>query len=214
MELHEAVLSAASYRVRIALQIKQLPYRGVILSLSRGGGEQLFPEYRSLNPQALVPTLVDGDFLMTQSLAMLEYLDECYPTPPLLPAAPRQRARVRQLAQLIVSDIQSLTGLRVLGYLRSELQITPTARSLWLRHWLLDGLDALEIWLTAERSQHYCVGDNVTLADVCLIPLLDSARRFGLSLEDFPRLCAVEETCLALLPFQQARANPLAEESA
>ncbi|MSQ66983.1 MAG: maleylacetoacetate isomerase [Gammaproteobacteria bacterium] len=212
MEIHVAQLSAASYRVRIALQLKQVSYRSVVLSLTRAGGEQLAPEYRSLNPQGLVPTLVDDDFLLTQSLAMVEYLDERYPNPPLLPAAPRPRARARQFAQLIVSDIQSLTGLRVLGYLRAELHLQPAARSLWLRHWLLEGLDALEIWLTAERAGGYCVGDSVTLADVCLIPLLYSVRRFGLSIEDFPRLCEVEATCLALPPFQLAHPDNLTED--
>lgn len=126
MKIHVAQLSAASYRVRIARQLKQVTYRSVVRSLTRAGGEQLAPEYRSLNPQGLVPALVDDDFLLTQSLAMAEYLDERYPNPPLLPASPGP-ARVRQFAPLIVSDIQSLTGLRVLGYLRAELHLQPAA---------------------------------------------------------------------------------------
>ncbi len=204
-ELHEFNRSASSYRVRIALNLKGLPYRRAPVSLIKGGGEQLRPEYRALNPQGLLPTLTHNDFTLTQSLAILEYLDEIHPNPPLLPADAQARARVRQFAQIMVSDVQSLTALRVLAYLRTTLRANETARSLWFRHWFLEGLDALELWLTADHHSHrYCVGDEVTLADVCLVPLLHSARRFALPLDDFPRLCEVEGNCLALPAFERA----------
>lgn len=213
MELYDSNRSASAYRVRIALALKGLDYRAIPLSLSRNGGEQLLPEYRAVNPQGMLPSLVDDDFIVTQSLAIIEYLDECHPAPPLLPTNPRQRARTRQLAQLIVSDIQSLTNLRVLTYLRSVLGTSDVNRSLWYRHWLLEGLDALELWLTAEGGSRYCVGNAVTLADVCLVPLLHSARRFSLPLDDFPRLCEVEEACLALPAFAAAHPDRHSEES-
>ena len=212
MELYDSRISASAYRVRIALQFKGLSYRSLPISLSRGGGEQHLSEYRAVNPQGMLPSFIDGDFTLTQSLAILEYLDERYPSPPLLPADPIQRARARQLAQIIVSDIQSLTNLRVLTYLRAVLKASNLARSLWFKHWLLEGLDALELWLTAESGGRYCVGDGVSVADVCLVPLLYSARRFNLPLDDFPRLCEVEEACLALPAFQQAHPDRQPEE--
>lgn len=204
MELYDSNRSAAAYRVRLALSFKGLSHRAIPMSLSKGGGQQLLPEYRALNPQGMLPSLVDDDFVLTQSLAILEYLEDTHPSPPLLPAGARQRARARQFAHIIVSDIQSLTNLRVLTYLRSVLNTPDVARSLWYRHWLLEGLDALELWLTAESTGEFCVGDAVTMADICLVPLLHSARRFALALEDFPRLCEVEDACMALPAFQQA----------
>jgi len=213
MELYDSNRSASAYRVRIALALKGLPHRSIPLSLSRGGGQQLLAEYRAINPQGMLPSLIDDDFVLTQSLAIIEYLDESHPTPPLLPGDPRQRARARQLAQIIVGDIQSLTNLRVLTYLRSVLGTSDVNRSLWYRHWLLEGLDALELWLTAESGDRYCVGNGVSLADVCLVPLLHSARRFALALDDFPRLCEVEEACLALPAFQAAHPDRHPEDS-
>ncbi len=213
MELYDSNRSASAYRVRIALALKGLPYRSIPLSLSRGGGEQLLAEYRAVNPQGMLPSLIDEDFVLTQSLAIIEYLDERHPAPPLLPGEPRQRARARQFAQIIAGDIQSLTNLRVLGYLRSVLGTTDVNRSLWYRHWLLEGLDALELWLTAESTGRYCVGNSVSLADICLVPLLHSARRFALALDDFPRLCEVEEVCLDLPAFQAAHPDRHPEDN-
>jgi len=212
LELHDFYLSAAAYRVRIGLALKGLPYRAHPISLVKGGGEQLLAEYRAVNPQGLLPTLSDDDFILSQSLAILEYLEELHPTPPLLPAEPRRRARTRQFAQIVVSDIQSLTSLRVLAYLRTTLKASDVQRSQWIRHWLLEGLDALELWLTAETRPHrYALGDEVSLADVCLVPLLWSARRFNLPLDDFPRLCEVDAACLELPAFQQAHPDLHAE---
>ncbi len=214
-ELHNFYLSAASYRVRIGLALKGLDYRSLTVSLSKQGGEQLLPEYRALNPQGLLPTYVEDEFILSQSLAILEYLDETHPTPPFLPVEPARRARARQLAQIIVSDIQSLTNLRVLSYLRTALKASDVQRSQWFRHWLLEGLDSLELWLTAEGHAHrYCLGSEVTLADICLVPLMYSARRFSLPLDDFPRLCEVEAACLELEPFQHAHPDHYTEPSA
>jgi maleylacetoacetate isomerase len=213
LELHHFYLSAASYRVRIGLALKGLDYRAVPVSLTRGGGEQLLPDYRSMNPQGLLPTMADEDFILTQSLAILEYLEETRPQPPLLPRDPVQRARARQFAQIIVADIQSLTSLRVLAYLRTTLEAGELQRAQWFKHWLLEGLDALELWLTAETQPHrYCFGETVTLADICLVPLLHAARRFRLPLDDFPRMCEVEAACLALPAFAHAHPDTCKEQ--
>jgi maleylacetoacetate isomerase len=205
MELYDFHLSVSSYRVRIGLALKGLPYTRHALSLSRDGGEQHSAEFRALNPQGMVPTLLDDDFVLTESLAILEYLDEIHPEPPLLPRDARTRARVRQLAQIMVSDIAPLTNLRVITYLRTSLKTNEIDRSKWFRHWLLEGLDALELWLMADGpSDGYCLGGQPTLADVCLVPLLYGARRFGLPLDDFPQLCRIEEHCIAHPAFQKA----------
>lgn len=213
MELYDSNRSASAYRVRLALSFKGLGYKAIPLSMTKKGGQQLGAEYRAVNPQGMLPSLIDDDFVLTQSLAIIEYLDETHPTPPLLPSDPRLRARARQLAQIIVGDIQALTNLRVLTYLRSVLGTSDVNRSLWYRHWLLEGLDSLELWLTAESGGRYCVGNAVSMADLCLVPLLHSARRFSLALDDFPRLCEVEEACLALPAFQAAHPDRHPEES-
>ena len=213
IDLYDFYLSPAAFRVRIALRLKGLNHRAIPVSLVKGGGQQLLADYRALNPQGVLPTLVDDEFVLAQSVAILEYLDEVYPVPPLLPTDSARRARARQFAQMIVSDIQSLTNLRILAYLRTSLKASEAARSLWMRHWLLEGLDALELWLAAEGGRgRYCVGDAVTLADLCLVPLMFSARRFALDLDDFPRLVAIESNCLELDAFQSAHPDQHAEK--
>jgi maleylacetoacetate isomerase len=203
-ELHDFFLSTSAYRVRIGLHLKGVGHGTVPVSLIKGGGEQHLAEFRALNPQGMVPVFCHDSIVLTQSMAILEFLDERYPEPPLLPEKADERARVRQLAQIIACDIQPLNNLRVLAYLRTVLKADEDARSMWFRHWLLEGLDTLELWLTAIRSTGpYCLGAQVTLADVCLVPLLYSARRFKLSLDDFPTLCDVEEACLALEAFSE-----------
>jgi maleylacetoacetate isomerase len=205
-ELHDFGLSASCYRVRIGLRLKGVEHHVIPVSMVKSGGEQHGAEYRAINPQGLLPTYSDHDLVLTQSLAILEYLDERYPDPPLLPQDPRLRARARQYAQIIACDLQPLTNLRVLAYLRNTLKADATARSLWMRHWLLEALDGLELWLTAERrSGPYCVGDQVTLADICLVPQMFAARRFKLVLDDFPTLCEIEAACLELDAFKQTR---------
>ncbi len=208
-ELHEFDRSAASYRVRIGLNLKGVDYQSVTISLVKGGGEQHLPEYRSINPQGLVPTYSDHDITLSQSTAILEYLEERFPEPTFLPGDAVRRARARQLAQIVTCDIQPLTNLRVLAYLRNVFKADQNALSIWFRHWLLDGLDALELWLTADRgASNYCVGDDVSLADICLVPQIYQARRFKLPLDDFPRLCDIEAACMELAAFRNAQPPP------
>ncbi|MFT4583611.1 MAG: maleylacetoacetate isomerase [Gammaproteobacteria bacterium] len=204
-ELHEFYLSVASYRVRIGLNLKGVEYQSVPVSLVKGGGEQHLPEYRALNVQGLVPTYADRDITLTQSMAILEYLDEQYPEPSFLPGDALKRARARQIANIVACDIQPLLSLRVLAYLRNTFTADQAARSKWFRHWLLEGLDSLELLITAERgSATYCLGNEVSLADIMLVPLVFQARRFKLTMDDFPRLCEIEEACLRLDAFRRA----------
>jgi maleylacetoacetate isomerase len=204
-ELHEFGLSVASYRVRIGLNLKGVHYKSIPISLVKGGGEQHLPAYRALNPQGTVPTYTDNEICLSQSLAILEYLEERYPEPTFLPGDAVMRARARQFSQIIACDIHPLTNLRVLAYLRNAFEADQNARSQWFRHWLLEGLDALELWLAAERHRfRYSLGDEISLADICIVPQIFQARRFKLSLEDFPRLCEIEAACLELESFQDA----------
>jgi maleylacetoacetate isomerase len=179
MRLYSYFRSSASYRVRIALNLKGLVFDYVPVHLSRDGGEQFTPAFRSVNSQALVPVLRSGDDILTQSLAILEYLDELCPNPPLLPATPDGRARVRSLAQAIACDIHPLNNLRVLRYLTNRLGLSDEARNDWYRHWVELGLTALEARLSTEPATgRFCHGDQPGLANCCLVPQLYNARRF------------------------------------
>ncbi len=205
MKLHSYFRSSASYRVRIALNLKGLAFDYAPVHLARDGGEQFLPDFRSLNPQALVPVLEDGDDRLTQSLAIIEYLDERHPDPPLLPAAPAARARVRALAQAIACDLHPLNNLRVLRYLAGELALPDAARTGWYRHWVAVGLDALEARLAGEAAAGpFCHGDRPGLADCCLVPQLYNARRFACDLSGYPTLLAIEERCRTLDAFRRA----------
>ncbi len=207
-ELHDFARSSAAYRVRIALALKKIDYTSVPVDLV--GGVQHEQAYRSINPQGLVPVYSDDRILLSQSLAIIEYLDERYPDPPLLPDDLEQRARARQFAQIIVSDIHPLNGFRVHTYLRDALGVAAGARRKWFHYWLLEGLDALELWLAAKGSaKRYCVGELPSIADICLIPQLDVARRNRIDIDEFPRLAAVETSCLALDAFRLTRDEPL-----
>lgn len=198
-ELHDFGPSSAAYRVRIALALKGIDYRRCPVHLVQGAQNEA--GFRSLNPQGMVPVYSDETLHLSQSLAILEYLEERYPEPPLLPAAPAERARVRQLANLVCCDIHPLNGFRVHVYLRDGLGLGTRQRRAWFTHWLLEGLDAVELWLAAAASGRYCVGDRVTLADVCVVPQLDIARRNGIDIDEFPRLATIERTCLELPAF-------------
>jgi maleylpyruvate isomerase len=195
--------SSAAYRVRIALHVKGLPFEYVPVHLVKDGGEQFRDDYLALNPQARVPTLVDGGVTLGQSLAILEYLEEKYPAPPLLPGDAVQRARARQIALAVACDIHPLNNLRVLRYLETRLGASQQARDDWYRHWIRDGLTAIEKMVAPGGP--YALGAQVTLADVCLVPQLYNARRFATPLDDCPRLLAIESACLALPPFDKAR---------
>jgi maleylpyruvate isomerase len=205
MRLYSYFRSSASYRVRIALNLKGLVFDYVPVHLSRDGGEQFTPAFRSVNSQALVPVLRSGDDILTQSLAILEYLDELYPNPPLLPATPDGRARVRSLAQAIACDIHPLNNLRVLRYLTNRLGLSDEARNDWYRHWVELGLTALEARLSTEPATgRFCHDDQPGLADCCLVPQLYNARRFQCDLSAYPTLLAIEDHCHTLDAFQQA----------
>jgi len=205
LRLHTYWRSSAAYRVRIALNLKGLAAEQVPVHLLRDGGEQHAPGYRAVNPQGLVPVLQHGQRIVRQSMAIIEYLDEAFPEPPLLPATVRERARVRALAQLVACDIHPLGNLRVLQYLEREFQATPAQREAWIRHWLALGLAALEPLLAEDPSTGtFCDGERPTLADCLLVPQLYNARRFGLDLEPYPTLRRIEAHCLALEAFRRA----------
>ena len=205
MKLYSYFRSSAAYRARIALHLKGLPFDYAPVHLRKG--EQNAEAYRALNRQELVPTLVDGDAAITQSLAIIEYLDERHPEPPLLPSAPAGRARVRAIALAICCDIHPLNNLRVLRYLVHTLKIGEEAKDAWYRHWIDTGLAALEAQLAADAATGtFCHGDVPTMADVCLVPQLANARRVNIPLDGYPTLLRIDATCRALDAF--ARAAP------
>lgn len=187
--------SSAAYRCRIALRLKGLDYEFTSVHLRRGGGEQKLPEYLALNPQGLVPALVDGQQVLTQSLAIIEWLEEVHPDPSLLPVNPGQRAQVRAFAQAIACDIHPLQNLRVLEYLKNELGCKQTDADAWCRKWIAEGLQGCEALLSRTPGNHrFCFGESPSLADVCLAPQIYSARRFGVDLEPLRRIEELERT--------------------
>jgi maleylacetoacetate isomerase len=200
MKLYTYFRSSAAWRARIGLAWKQLSYDTVPVHLLNNGGEQHKPDYKAANPQELVPTLADGAVTIGQSLAILEYLEEKYPVPPLLPETPEQRAAVRQMALLVACDIHPLNNLSVMQYLEKELQADEVARDRWYAHWINEGLKALEILVT-RYGGIYCYGDTVTMADMCLVPQLYNARRRNLDLAAYPRLLAIDAVCAKLPAF-------------
>lgn len=205
--------SSAAYRVRIALNLKGLDYAIAPVHLTRDGGEQHQDDYRALNPQQLVPTLVDGDNVIHESLAIIEYLEDAYPdTPRLLPSGLRACARVRALAQMVACDIHPIGNLRVLQYLQRELGATDEQKLAWSRHWIEIGFDAIEALLAANRKGPFCDGNAPTLADCCLVPQVYNARRFGVSLASYPTIDAIDAVCRRLDAF--ARAAPEAQADA
>jgi len=207
MKLYSFFRSSAAYRVRIALNVKGLAYEYVAKHLRRDGGEQLKPEYRAIQPQALVPALEDGGAVIAQSLAIIEYLEEAYPqTPRLLPTAAADRAIVRAIAQAIACDIHPLNNLRVLNYLKSRMGQSEEATNAWYRHWIAEGFVALELWIGKHSADgQHCFGVGVTLADVCVVPQVYNARRFQIDLAPYPRLAAVSSHLETLPAFVAAR---------
>lgn len=198
--------SSAAYRVRIALNLKGLDYEQVPVHLIRDGGEQHTPDYALTHPQKLVPVLQHGERKVRQSLAIMEYLEELWPDPPLLPLAARDRARVRALALLIACDIHPLNNLRVLQYLEREWNAPQPERDEWVRHWIAEGFRAFEAMLVEDLSRGaFCEGDSPGIADCCLVPQVYNARRFGVDLEPFPTIRRIEAECLALPAFDAAR---------
>lgn len=198
--------SSAAYRVRIGLNLKGLPWQARPLHLVHGGGQQHDTDYTALNPQALVPTLIHGQRVLTQSLAILEYLDDAFPdTAALLPADAPGRARVRALSQLVACDIHPLNNLRVMQYLGGRLGVDEPARQEWTGHWMHAGFAAMEVMLASSSATgRFCHGDTPGLADCCLLPQLYNARRFSIDLTAYPTLQRIEQHCCALAAFQDA----------
>ena len=206
MKLYTYWRSSAAYRVRIALALKGLDYESVPKHLLRDGGEQRRADYLELNPQGLVPALDDDGYLLGQSLAICEYLEEIRPAPPLLPADPRDRAMVRSMALAIACDIHPLNNLRVQQYLRDELGQDEEAVARWIRHWMCRGFAALEALVGRHSADgRHCLGASVTLADVCVVPQIYNARRAAVDLSPYPRLVAVATYLESLPAFVAAR---------
>ncbi|RFU47099.1 maleylacetoacetate isomerase [Paraburkholderia sp. DHOC27] len=193
MKLYSYFRSSAAYRVRIALNLKGLPFEYAPVHLLRDGGEQLKPEYRRLNPDGIVPTLIDDGHVLQQSLAIIEYLEETHPEPPLLPKAPLDRAYVRSVALQVACEIHPVDNLRVLKYLKHTLGVADGARDEWYKHWIENGFTTLEEHLANDsRTGAFCFGDTPTLADACLVPQVFNAQRFKIDVTRFPtiqRIC-------------------------
>jgi len=205
MKLYSYFRSSASYRVRIALNLKGLPYEVVPVHLRRGGGEQLAPTYRTIHADGLVPALAVEQGVLTQSLAIIEYLEELHPLPALLPASALDRAYVRSIALAIACDIHPINNLRVLRYLAHELKVDDTARDAWYRHWCAQGLAALEAVLARDaRTGKFCCGDTPTMADCCLVPQVLNAQRVNTDLSAMPTVMRINANCLALEAFSAA----------
>jgi maleylacetoacetate isomerase len=205
LELYSYWRSSASYRVRIALNLKSLPYVTHGVNLVRDGGEQWSVTYRDVNPQSRVPTLVHDGQRFTQSLAIIEYLDETFPDHRLIPRDPVDRARVRMLSQIIACDIQPLQNTSTTLYLKDKLHVDDAAITTWLREWIVRGLGAFNAHLERDHlSGKFCHGDTPTMADCCLVPQLFAASRFGVEVTRYPRLALIAENCAALSAFQHA----------
>lgn len=206
MKLYTYFRSSAAYRVRIALNLKGLSYESVPVHLVRGGGEQRQAAYLALNPAGLVPALVDdAGQVLTQSLAIIEYLEDTHPTPALLPADALDRARVRALSQTIACDTHPLNNLRVLQYLSKNFGVDESARQAWYKHWVAEGLGAVERLLAADpKTGDFCHGDTPGLADCCLVPQVFNARRFECDLSAMPLIERIVANCERLPAFQAA----------
>ncbi len=206
MKLYSYFRSSAAYRVRIALNLKALPYDIVPIHLVKHGGQQLADDYRKLRPDALVPTLIgDSGAVLMQSLAIIEYLEETCPEPALLPQSALDRAYVRSIALSIACDIHPLNNLRVVRYLVHDLHVSESEKEAWYRHWCQQGLEAIEAMLANDaRVGKFCFGDTPTLADCCLIPQVFNARRVDCDLSAMPTLVRIYDACMALEAFVQA----------
>lgn len=203
--LHSYFRSSAAYRVRIALGLKGIAYDQCPVHLLRDGGQQRSDQFRQINPQGLVPVWDDGNGPLAQSLAIMEYVDDTHGGIRLLPGDPYMRARIRQFSLAVACDIHPVNNLRVLKYLTERLGITEAEKTAWIRHWVTDGLAALEAMLAAEPSRgRFCFGDGPTMAECCLVPQLFNARRFGIALDAYPLLAAVDAQCQELDAFQNA----------
>lgn len=209
MKLYSYFRSSASYRVRIALNLKGLPYETVPVHLLKEGGQQFAPDYLRLNPDAVIPALIDEATepaaVLTQSLAIIEYLEETHPAPPLLPQDPVDRAYLRSIALTIACEIHPLNNLRVLRYLMRELKVGEDDKNAWYRHWCEHGLASVETLLARDkRTGKFCYGDTPTLVDCFLIPQIANAQRMNCDLSGMPTIMRINEACLALDAFTNA----------
>jgi maleylacetoacetate isomerase len=217
MKLYNYFRSSASFRVRIALALKGLPYEYVPVHLARG--DHKLGAYTSISADALVPMLeleegADRGGRLSQSMAIIEYLDETHPTPALLPADALGRARVRALAQSIACEIHPLNNLRVLKYLVKELKVSEEAKTTWYRHWVRDGLESFERQLAQLPAATYCHGNTPTLADCCLVPQIFNGKRFDVNFDGLPRTMAAFGACMQLAAFQQAQPSSCPDNEA
>jgi maleylpyruvate isomerase len=203
VKLYSYFRSSAAYRTRIALNLKGVPYESLPVHLVKEGGQNRKPDYRAINPQMKVPALaLDSGEVLTQSLAIIEYLDETHPTPPFLPRDAVGRAKVRAAALLIACEIHPLNNLAPLRYLKNQFKHEQAEIDAWYHHWVLDGFEALE---TMIQPGPYAFGGAVTLADICIVPQVFNARRLKVPLEKFPKIVAVDAACLKLAAFDKAR---------
>ena len=205
LTLYDYYRSSACFRVRIALQLKNIPHELASVHLVNNGGEQHSDEYKKINPFAAVPTLMIDDRPLTQSLAIIEYLNETNPAPALLPADPYTRALARSFALTIAADIHPLDNLRVLKYLMNELNINEDQKNKWYQHWIIKGFDALEKQLAHQNRQTpFCFGDEPSIADICLAPQMYNARRFNCDLTPYPTLVRIDAHCQSQAAFKAA----------
>jgi maleylpyruvate isomerase len=205
MKLYTYFRSSAAYRVRIALNLKGLQYDAIPVHLLRGGGEQLQETYRSINPSGLVPAFQDEYITLTQSMAILEYLEDAHPQVPIMPKDAIERARVRELAQIIACDIHPVNNLRVLRYLVHELKVSEEQKSAWYRHWLVGGLEVLEKHLARDPSAGpLCHGRTPTIADCFLVPQVFNAQRQGIDVSVYPNIARINALCIEIPAFVKA----------
>lgn len=202
--------SSTSYRLRIALAYKRLDYQPHYVSLPKM--EHRDPHYHELNPQGLVPLLIEDDQSYLQSLAIIEYLDEAYPEPPLMPADIQARAYVRAVSQIIGCDIHPLNNVRVLKRLKSQFGADDEATNVWYRHWIAEGLGSLEQYVTREaRSGAFIHGDAISMADICLVPQIFNAERFSCPMDEYPKLMAIFANCMRLPAFSDTQPKTQAD---
>lgn len=205
MKLYDYYRSTCAYRVRIALNIKQIRYESIPIHLIQDGGKQHSTDYLALNPQALVPTLDENGHIVTQSLAIIDYLDEINPNPALLPTTPLMRSKTRSLALMIACDIHPLNNLRVLQQLKHQFSATEQQIQAWYHHWLATGFDAIETHLEhLPRNNPVCIGNDVSIADICLIPQVYNAKRFDFPMDNYPLIQSINDYCLKIPAFYQA----------
>ncbi len=205
MTLYDYCRSTASYRVRIVLQLKGIPYTKKEVHLVNGGGEQHMSAYHAINPQQRVPSLDDNGFVVTQSLAIIDYLEKKYPEPCLYTRDLHMDAKVNSIAQIVACDIHPLNNLSVLQYLKGEQYCDDYQKTAWYHHWVHQGFSAIEAML--DQGSDYCVGNQLTLADVCLVPQVYNANRFGVDMSAYPRISAINDYCLSLEVFSLVSPN-------